>query len=101
MKRLQQVRGRALPAGARLVARPSRWGNPYPLDRSIPAADVEARMRDRAAVLVLYRVWLLDRLRADPAFLEPLRGHDLACYCPPEVRCHADILLEQLARSAT
>lgn len=26
--------------------------------------------------------------------LEELRGHDLACWCPPELACHADVLLE-------
>lgn len=26
--------------------------------------------------------------------LAPLRGHDLACYCPLDQPCHADVLLE-------
>lgn len=32
--------------------------------------------------------------------LEPLRGHDLACWCPLDVPCHADVLLELLGASA-
>lgn len=98
-RRIQHVRGQKLPRRARLVARPTRWGNPFALDTRIPAKDAEGRMRDRIDVLVRYRVWLEQQLRADPAFLEPLRGHDLACYCEPSVRCHADILLEELARA--
>ena len=26
-------------------------------------------------------------------FLQPLRGHDLACWCPLDQLCHADVLL--------
>lgn len=28
-----------------------------------------------------------------PTELRPLRGHDLACWCPPGLPCHADVLL--------
>lgn len=27
-------------------------------------------------------------------YLGALRGHDLACWCPPDAPCHADVLLE-------
>lgn len=27
-------------------------------------------------------------------WLAPLAGHDLACWCPPDLACHADVLLE-------
>jgi hypothetical protein len=27
-------------------------------------------------------------------FFEPLRGRDLACWCPLDQPCHADVLLE-------
>jgi hypothetical protein len=97
--RIQHHRGVKLPSRARLVARPTRWGNRFKLDPTIPAKDVDARVRDRVDVLVRYRRWLDEQLRADPAFLEPLRGRDLACWCRLDVRCHADILLEQLART--
>ncbi|MBF9351384.1 DUF4326 domain-containing protein [Mycobacteroides chelonae] len=32
-----------------------------------------------------------DRLRE---WLAPLRGHDLACWCPLDQPCHGDVLLE-------
>jgi hypothetical protein len=32
-----------------------------------------------------------------PPDLAPLRGHDLACWCPLDQPCHADVLLELLA----
>jgi hypothetical protein len=70
------------------VMRPTRWGNPYPVD--------EAAGTTRERALALYREWLARRLREDPAFLEPLRGYHLGCTCAPELACHADLLLEAL-----
>jgi hypothetical protein len=70
------------------VMRPTRWGNPYPLD--------EAQGMTRARSLALYAQWLERKLRADPDFLEPLRGYNLGCTCPPELPCHADVLLRRL-----
>lgn len=88
MERVQQKRGRALPPGVRSVARPSRWGNPFRLERE----------SDRAEVMARYRTWLDQRLADDPDFLEPLRkAAGLACYCPLDKACHADIIMERLA----
>ncbi len=67
------------------VGRPSRWGNPFP---------VEAHGR-RAAVN-RYRLWAADRAGRDPRWLAPLAGKTLACYCPLDQECHADVLLELL-----
>lgn len=33
-------------------------------------------------------------LLREPPNLEPLRGCDLVCWCPPSQLCHADVLLE-------
>jgi hypothetical protein len=57
--------------------------------------------RDRLAVehaVALFRT-MAEHFRAvDPAGFEewiaPLRGHDLACSCPLDQPCHADVLLE-------
>ena len=74
-----------LPPGTVLVARPSRWGNPFSLSRY-----------DRETALRKYEQWLHERLESDPDFLEPLRGKMLACYCPLDQPCHADILWQAL-----
>lgn len=65
-----------------LVARPSRWGNPFRIGKGA----------DRAAVIARYRVWLL----AQPellARLPELRGKVLGCWCAP-LPCHGDVLAE-------
>lgn len=41
--------------------------------------------------------WVGGRMKWDPVFreaVESLRGHDLACWCPLDQPCHADVLLE-------
>ena len=74
--RLQRTKGWRKPPDAVVVARPSRWGNPF------TAEDAGSR----AAALVAFRT----RLAGPPE----LRGRDLACWCPLEGPCHADVLLE-------
>ena len=41
--------------------------------------------------------WFGGRMKHDTPFreaIESLRGHDLACWCPLDQPCHADVLLE-------
>jgi hypothetical protein len=89
--RLQQFRpGRRLPPNTRSVARPSRWGNPFrPSARTAEA---------HAACVEAYRHWLYapaqTELRQQARRL--LRDKNLACYCPPDWPCHADVLLEMV-----
>jgi len=91
-RRVQMTRAkggwRADHPDAVIVARPSKWGNPY-------AAD-EARGHNRAYVTDLFREHLAQpeqtALRA--AIRAELRGRNLACWCPLDEPCHADVLLE-------
>lgn len=77
------------------VGRPSRWGNPYRVGEryTIASSDFHGDLTPALAV-VGYRAWLRDRIALEPGFLAPLRGHDLACWCPLDEPCHADVLLE-------
>lgn len=67
------------------------WGNPYRttdyfLGQTGPAEAVEA-----------YRFWIRNKLEADQRYRDALwflKGHDLACWCPLDQPCHADVLLE-------
>ena len=94
MIRYQQKRGVKLPPGARSVARPSRWGNPYKVG-------AERRFRSGKTTLVdaisWYRRDATLQVARHPEWLDPLRGASgLACYCPLDQPCHADILIELL-----
>ena len=130
-KRIQRKRtkGWRMPEGAVYVGRPSKWGNPFGIER-IPHWPKWAGRAPWRVVARDGRVWTIDnackpivgREAADHARksaaakaavelfalhvgpmgdyeierddLEALRGHDLACWCPLDQPCHADVLLE-------
>lgn len=126
----RREKGWRLPGAARIVDRTSRWGNPWiirerlaergPADNDagqpIPGkwvydvhnADTghfertcETREEAHRLAVRMYRdVTLPNRL--DTGQLDPteLAGLDLACWCPPSLDCHADVLL-QLANKET
>jgi hypothetical protein len=84
-KRIQRRRtpGWRMPEGAIYVGRPSKWGNPI-------------LGGDAARKVELFRILIHSR----PPGLTPadlrrdLGGRDLACWCPVDQPCHADVLLE-------
>jgi len=84
--RIQRKRSKGwrMPAGALYVGRPSKWGNPFHVGPDCDAEDV----------VNAYEWWIREqggrRLLAD---LHELRGKDLACWCPLDEPCHADVLL--------
>jgi phosphopantothenoylcysteine synthetase/decarboxylase len=49
-----------------------------------------------AAAVADYRQWIMQPEQAHlrDAIRTELRGKDLACWCPPDQPCHADVLLE-------
>ena len=82
------------------VGRPTIWGNPFFTTRMyvcwiakgtswlVAIPNRESRAGGR-------QVTELGKLRAMVLYnLQQLRGKNLACWCQPEDRCHADILLE-------
>lgn len=84
-KRFQRSRkrGARLPDHVVVVTRPTRWGNPHPLE--LGRAEAVRRYRDD---LLAGRLEVtVDDIRRE------LRGRDLACYCPLDEPCHAEVLL--------
>jgi hypothetical protein len=81
----KRVKGWRKPENAVYVGRPTKWGNPF----KVKEFGLEESLKK-------YRDWLEERLIEDPDFLEPLRGKDLACWCPLNQPCHADVILEML-----
>lgn len=93
-----------------IVARPSRWGNPFRVGRegalwavrsSVPSLDLTGLASREVAVgcaVELFGTHLGpfgSFEESDMAgWLAPLRGRDLACWCPLDGSpCHADVLL--------
>ena len=89
-----------------IVARPSKWGNPFTVSDAKDAGyRFSSDERARAFVVACFDDWLRgDRVawmgpesdnaaRAILDHLPALRGRDLACWCPLDQPCHADVLL--------
>lgn len=99
---LRRVKGWRKPPGAIVVARPSRWGNPNVLERHDQGWSVRnlrsglatahfPEAEARRFAVDAYRAQLTDADVEDACRV--LAGHDLACWCPLDQPCHADVLL--------
>jgi hypothetical protein len=110
----KRTKGWKLPPNAVYVGRPTIWGNPFAISETVT----------REKCIRLYRAWISGgtftekaiekiigqgvKCPAQPLALfqylagrgalrhrfAELRGKDLACWCPLNKPCHADVLLE-------
>lgn len=102
-ERIQRRRahGWRMPTGAVYVGRPTMWGNPfragedlYGLWRELAYPVGGRAVRDAAHAVALYQVRARISIGFDLVARRDLRGSDLACWCPLDQPCHADVLLE-------
>ena len=113
---LRRTKGWSMPENTVKVARPTKWGNPYrvghatfapqlvwcqdqyalmPARKQIGSNEMAVRMLE-----ILIHSNVEDALLVLPNYPSPaeiraeLRGKNLACFCPLDQPCHADVLLE-------
>lgn len=113
-KRIQRKRtkGWRLPDGVVYVGRGSKLGNPYKVIKkktggfSVKLVDVGRKRRThkvyeqhfpdkRLAIensMAMYRKYTVPYIPG--LYLHNLKSKDLACWCPLDQPCHADVLLE-------
>lgn len=118
---LRRTKGWRKPEGAVVVARPSKWGNPFAVGEDVPddlrsylvspvAPNRDSlrgtlntlstvRVLTREQAVEAYAWWLFDQPHLMLA-LHELRGKTLACWCPQPGPCHAHVLAA-LAEKAT
>lgn len=106
----RRTKGWRMPENTVYVGRPSIWGNPYLIhrvgkttwhvvhgdswlcDTYTSRTGAEARGDAVRRLRLLFEhdrdPWGKDRIRAE------LAGKNLACWCPTDQPCHADVLLE-------
>lgn len=97
---MRRTKGWRKPEGAVYVGRPSKWGNPFRIGAAYCLHDdIFITPHTAQEAVMLYRAWIDRSLRDFPDLLDELRGKDLACWCPLDAPCHADVLLE-LANAA-
>jgi hypothetical protein len=108
---MRRKKGWRMPEGAVYVGRPTRWGNPFMIGSNQPSLFVhdgrrvfwdtprcdEALTSARAKAVELFTLHTgpMGRYELDLAEVQRhLAGKDLACWCPLDQPCHADVLLE-------
>lgn len=103
---LKRTKGWRLPANAVNVGRPTIWGNPFRVDQCREAGFRGSDADLGARCVGAFKAWLGPHWRANwdgeeseaarariLDGLPSLRGKDLACFCPLDQPCHADVLL--------
>jgi len=119
---LRRTKGWRKPDNTVVVARPSRWGNPWQIEtnghcrtcKCSPAYSYTVVHAEQRSSLGTFgtldpdgvpgtgaRYWAVQGYRwhlgENPdlrAAVADLRGKNLACWCPLDSPCHADVLLE-------
>lgn len=113
---LRRTKGWRMPENTVKVDRTSRHGNQFVIveyddrfaitrfpddlrfgiDRNEDASFADDLASARAEAVRRYREWLLSdwgNFHREQK-VQDLRGKNLACWCPPDQPCHADVLLE-------
>lgn len=67
-----------MPENTVYVGRPTKWGNPFPSATMFCSSIGHPN----------------SQLGFEPEEIEQLRGKNLACWCPLDNPCHADVLLK-------
>lgn len=99
-----------------VVARPRRWGNPFRVGDvlTVEHSTTTYEITDREDAVRLFANWLSNTLDAEGRYVHGMRtyfgaessarpsideirselaGRNLACWCPLDQPCHADVLL--------
>ena len=103
-KRIQRrrVKGWKMPPNTKYVGRPTIWGNPFEVGKDVTPQQAVERYAihlssyfgwvDREIKKVFYP-WPVESKEFED-WIKPLKGKNLACFCPLNQKCHADILLK-------
>ena len=94
---LSRKKGWRMPTNTVKVDRTTKWGNPFIVGRHGTRQECVDRFRYMLAGYICISTDNQNEQRAyrKMAFRDrtELKGKNLACWCPPNAPCHADILL--------
>ena len=100
---MQEASARINGLPAKKVTRPGRYGNPWRIEVYLDAGYKATRLEAARICVDAHRAWIRGEKHwahgpntPPPPDLEPLRGFNLACSCPPGQPCHADNYIEAL-----
>lgn len=87
----KRIKGWRMPPNTVYVGRPTLWGN----ENKVVDGNYKLAVALYSAMLSMMKVKAPNFYKN---YLKPLKGKNLACWCPLDKPCHADILL-QIANS--
>lgn len=74
------------------VARPSRWGNPHRVGDH-PGCDRRRKKHTAESAVAEFERYECRGVERGVKIVRELAGKNLACWCPLDSPCHADVLL--------
>ena len=85
-----------------LVSRPSKWGNPYKIGNIVEISSntpiKRIQLTSAEAVVSMFEEYLgyeeMIESNLWKSMKKELKGKNLACWCPLDQPCHADVLLK-------
>ena len=94
-KRIQRKRtaGFRLPPNTKCVTRGTKFGNPFRVAKSPEELKQAGFVSDNETAVGLFESIVIHDEQLRKLIVTELRGFNLACYCKPSERCHADVLL--------
>lgn len=107
-QRIQRKRSKGwkMPPGAVYVGRPTKWGNPYHIGANytdevddgevaemLSWESIDAKTAVEFFEEAISKQYPAVRITLNEIVAD-LRGKDLACWCPLDQPCHADVLLK-------
>ncbi|QOT15911.1 DUF4326 domain-containing protein [Paenarthrobacter sp. YJN-5] len=105
----KRTKGWRMPENTVYVGRGSKWGNPFAVGSDFIISERfgygTAQLLTLSSLhpddaVTLYGLWIANHHRADGPHphrgmaRDELAGKNLACWCPLDQPCHADVLLE-------
>jgi len=80
----KRTKGWKMPANTVYVGRPGKFGNPWTITKN----------RSAFICAILFTIYTIKNLEFREQIKRELKGKNLACWCPLDQPCHADVLLE-------
>ena len=105
----RRAKGWKMPENTVSVTRPGKYGNPFKVgmpivdcafivvkNAKLTESEQKGGIVTPEIAVRFYEIWLQKHIGSHvmQATLENLRGKNLACFCPLNQPCHADVLLK-------
>lgn len=90
----KRTKGWKMPPNTVYVGRPTKWGNPYRIEDKRCTKKEGAKLATCLFSLKLENINLKTGGIVYKDLKKELRGKNLACFCPLDQPCHADVLLK-------